>query len=334
MSILVTNCSLANGHEILTSLHFALATQETLGVSFHLIDFAFQELSMPSRRSFLASAATIATSLQVAQAAEPHKSRTKFAVNVEMWWPKLPFLKKFDAAAQLGFEAVEIWPWRRRDASVEAVAEAAKRNNLKIVQFTAWGFSPGMNDPKNKQKVLDEIAASCETAKKWDCQMMCVVAGNDIRGKSQAEMHATVIDTLKAAAPIAEKAGVTLILEPMNIRVDHKGHCLYGSEPTMRIIKEVGSPNVKINWDLYHMHITEGDLCGHLREGMKANAIGYIQIADHPGRHEPGTGEIYYPRVFKELASLGYKGYVGLELSPARGEEQAAKAIWAADAAW
>ena len=286
---------------------------------------------MPTRRElFAAGAAALAAGSLIA--AEKPKTRTKFAVNTEMWWGKLPFLKRLEAAAALGFEAVEIWPWRGKD--VNAVADTSKKLSLKIVQFTAWGFSPGMNDPKNKQKVVDEIGASCEVAKKWDCSMMCVVAGNDIAGKTQAEMHDTVIDALKAAAPVAEKAGVTLILEPMNIRVDHKGHCLYGSAPTMRIIKEVGSDFVKINWDLYHMHITEGDLCGHLREGMKANAIGYIQIADHPGRHEPGTGEIHYPRVFKELQALGYKGHVGLELSPAKGEEAAAKAVWAADAAW
>ena len=146
-----------------------------------------------------------------------------------------------------------------------------------------------MNDPKNKQKVVDEIGASCETAKKWDCSLMCVVAGDDIPGKSQEEMHETVIDALKAAAPVTEKAGVTLILEAMNIRVDHKGHCLYGSAPTMRIVKEVGSKFVKILWDVYHMHITEGDICGHLREGMKADGRPHPDRRP-PGRHEPGTG--------------------------------------------
>lgn len=286
---------------------------------------------MNSRRDFLAASALgLAATTLVAD--DKPKLRTKFAVNTEMWWTKLPFIDRLHAAAKLGFEAVEIWPWRGKD--VNAVADTTQKLNLKIVQFTAWGFTPGMNDPKNKQKVVDEIGASCETAKKWNCQMMCVVAGNDIAGKSQQEMHDVVIDTLKAAAPVAEKAGVTLILEPMNIRVDHKGHCLYGSAPTMKIIKAVDSKFVKINWDLYHMHITEGDLCGHLKEGIKADAIGYVQIADHPGRHEPGTGEIHYPRVFKELHALGYKGHVGLELSPLKSEEQAAKAVWAADQAW
>jgi hydroxypyruvate isomerase len=144
-------------------------------------------------------------------------------------------------------------------------------------------------------------------------------------------MHETVIEGLRKAAPIAEKNGITLILEPMNIRVDHKGHCLYGSAPTLKIIKAVGSKFVKINWDLYHMHITEGDLCGHLREGFAVDAIGYIQIADHPGRNEPGTGELNYSRVFKELKALRYGGLVGLELVPKTTEAAAAQAVHAAD---
>ena len=107
-----------------------------------------------------------------------------------------------------------------------------------------------------------------------------------------------------------------LILEPMNIRVDHKGHCLYGSPDAVRICREVNSPMVKINWDLYHMQLSEGDLCGRLKDGF--DQVGYLQLADHPGRHEPGTGEIHYPRVLRQAYELGYRGYVGLECNPDR----------------
>jgi hydroxypyruvate isomerase len=115
----------------------------------------------------------------------------------------------------------------------------------------------------------------------------------------------------------------------MNIRVDHKGHCLYGSEATVRICRAVGSRFVKINWDLYHMQISEGDLCGRLREGF--DQLGYVQLADHPGRNEPGTGEVHYPRVLRQLQDLGYRGLVGLELRPRTSEVEAARAVWRAD---
>ncbi|HSQ54748.1 MAG TPA: TIM barrel protein [Gemmata sp.] len=291
----------------------------------------------PNRRSFLtagaaATAVGLHSPLSAAEpVAKPGKTRnTKFAVNLEMWWRKeRNFLKKFEYAAALGFDAVELWPWENKD--IHGVADTAERLGLKIAQFSAWGFRPGMNDPKNHSLLVEKIEKSCEVAKKWRCSLMCVVGGDDIPGMSQAKMHENIIEGLRKVAPIAEKNNVTLMLEAMNIRVDHKGHCLYGSAPTLKIIKAVGSKNVKILWDLYHMHITEGDLCGHLREGFAADAIAYLQLADHPGRNEPGTGEINYSRVLKELKALKYTGYVGLELVPKTTDEAAAQAVYAAD---
>jgi hydroxypyruvate isomerase len=254
---------------------------------------------------------------------------TRFAVNVEMWWGRMPFIARLEQAARLGFPAVEFWPWRNKD--IKAVAQTCQKLKLDVAQFTAWGFTPGLNDPRNHDRFVKEIRDSIETARRLNCQLMTVVAGNDIAGMTQQQMHQNVITGLRRVAEMCEKAKVTLILEPMNIRVDHKGHCLYGSEPTLRIIKAVNSPAVKINWDLYHMQITEGDLCGHLREGFAARAIGYIQLADHPGRNEPGTGEINYTRVLREIRDQGYRGYVGLELRPRKDEVTAARAVNRAD---
>ncbi len=289
----------------------------------------------PTRRRFFAAAAaatTLAVTSRTPAAAVPlgKAKNTRFACNVEMWFSKeKDFLKRLEGAAQLGFPGVEFWPYEGKD--IAAVADTCEKLKLTVTQFTAWGFTPGMNDPKNKQKVVDKIGEACEVAKKLKCPMMTVVAGDDIDGVSQEKMHETVIDALKAAAPVAEKAGVMLILEPMNVRVDHKGHCLYGSPPAIKIVKAVGSKWVKLNWDLYHMHISEGDLCGHLKEGFDADAIGYVQLADHPGRNEPGTGEINYTRVFKELKRLKYTGWVGTECRPLTDEATAAKAVFAAD---
>ncbi len=253
--------------------------------------------------------------------------RTAFAANVEMWWSGLPFLDRIRAAHALGFGAIEFWPWRNKD--LDAVAALTKELGMAVAQFTAWGFSPGMNQAANHDKFVAEIEASCAAAKKLDCKQMTVVGGNDVKGMTQAQMHEQIVVALKRAAKVAEQHEVMLILEPMNIRVDHKGHCLYGSEAAVKICRAVGSPMVKINWDLYHCHISEGDLCGHLREGF--DQLGYAQVADHPGRTEPGTGEIHYNRVLKELHTLGYRGYVGVECRPSKPEAEAAKALWLAD---
>lgn len=290
------------------------------------------------RRQFITSSAVLAAGAGLAGAAQQddvsrlgRTAHTKFAVNVEMWWSRepraLPFLRRLEEAARLGFQAVEFWPWENKD--IPAVAAACQRLKLEVAQFTAWGFRPGLNETKNHNQFIEKVEAGCKVAQQLRCRLMTVVAGDDVRGLTQQQMHENVITGLRRAAPIAEKHNITLILEPMNIRVDHKGHCLYGSEPTVRIIKAVNSRFVKINWDLYHMQITEGDLCGHMRDGYEA--AGYYQLADHPGRNEPGTGEIHYPRVLKQLHDLGYRGYVGLELRPKTTEVEAARAVNRAD---
>ena len=292
-----------------------------------------------NRRSVLAAGAALVGAGSFARAQQPRppprqigagplrQTKTKFAANIEMWWGKLPYPDRIRAARDQGFSAFEIWPWRGKD--LDAIAAAMKETGLTCTQFTAWGFVPGMNDAANHDHLEQEIKDSCAAAKKLGVKMMCVVAGNDIEGKTQAEMHDTVIVGLKRVAKIAEDNDITLLLEPMNIRVDHKGHCLYGSPPALKIVRAVASTHVKILWDLYHMHITEGDLCGHLREGIKE--LGYVQLADHPGRNEPGTGEIHYNRVLNELAILGYTGYVGVECTPRRTELEAALAVAESD---
>lgn len=289
------------------------------------------------RRTFLGSAAAASAALSAAPAlaaaddADPatlgKTPHTRFAVNVEMWFTKLPFLDRLRQSAALGFPAVEFWPWQNKD--LKAVKELCRELNLEIAQFTAWGFTPGMNDPANHEAFLKSVEDGCRVAKQLDCRKMTVVGGNDQPGMTQAQMHENIVVALKKAAPVAEREKVMLILEPMNIRVDHQGHCLYGSEPTVRICREVGSKYVKINWDLYHMQITEGDLCGRLKDGL--DQLGYLQIADHPGRHEPGTGEVHYNRVLRQAYELGYRDYVGLECVPASTELAAARAVAAAD---
>jgi len=254
----------------------------------------------------------------------PH---TKFAVNVEMWWSKLPFLDRVRKTAEYGFPAFEMWPYENKD--LDALVKLKEQLGIELAQFTAWGFNPGMNNPKNEDAFIEKLKESCKIAHQLDCKKMTVVAGNNQDGMTQEQMLAQVTKALKRATPILEKNKVMAILEPMNGRVDHPGHCLYGSTDAVKICREVDSEFVKINWDLYHMQITEGDLCGRMKEGF--DQIGYLQLADHPGRNEPGTGEIHYNRVLKQALDLGYKDYVGLECRPKTTELKAALGVAAAD---
>lgn len=292
-----------------------------------------------NRRQFLAASAALAAGAGAASAAQPtppedttrlgRTPHTKFAPNIEMWWANTmhPPQRRIEEAARLGYSAVEMWPYEGRD--IDAIAQACQKHKVEIVQFTAWGFTPGLNDLKNHDRFVTKIEEACKIATRLNCRMMCVVGGNDIAGMTQRQMHDNIITGLRRAVPIVEKHNITLILEAMNIRVDHKGHCLYGSEPTLRILKAVGSRHVKMLMDLYHAQITEGDLCGHIRENYEHAA--YYQIADHPGRNDPGTGEVHYPRVLKQLHDLGYRGHIGLEFRPRAGETEAARNVWRAD---
>ncbi len=283
-----------------------------------------------TRRSFLA-AAPLALPFEAHAAQDPERPartpRTRFAANVEMWWSALPFLERIREAAALGFPAIEFWPWRGKE--IGAVAELCGELGLAVAQFTAWGFEPGMNDPRHHDALVDELAQACAVAKQLRCAKMTVVGGNDQPGMTQAQMHEHIVAALRRAATVAEQHDVMLILEPMNVRVDHAGHCLYGSEAAVRICRAVGSAHVKINWDLYHMQISEGDLCGRLRDGF--DQLGYVQVADHPGRCEPGTGEINYARVLRQVWDLGYRGFVGVECRPKTTELEAARALARAD---
>jgi hydroxypyruvate isomerase len=251
----------------------------------------------------------------------PH---TKFAVNLEMWWRELPFLDRVRKAARFGYPAVEFWAWKNKD--LDALAALSRELGIAVAQFTAGS---GFNRPEGHGGFLEAVKQACAVAKQVGAKKACVVPGGNVKGMTEREMHDQCIAALKKAAPICEDHDLMLIVEPLNIRRDHKGQCLYRSRDAVRICREVGSSHVKINWDFYHQQITEGDLCGNLREGF--DQVGYLQLADHPGRHEPGTGEIHYNRVLQEAYDLGYRGYVGLECTPKTNAVIAAIAVAKAD---
>jgi len=290
-----------------------------------------------SRRGFVATSCAAAGAMMASgsRASEEEKNtidmkrpgrtaNTKFACNLEMWWRDRPFLERICLAAELGYPAIEFWPWRGKD--IDAAAALTQELGIAVAQFTASG---NIANPANHATFVQNVKDAIPVAKKLGAKKACVVAGEMVDGMTERDLQDQCVVALKKVAPMCENNDLMLILEPLNIRVDHPGQCVYRSDDAIRICQEVGSTHVKINWDLYHQQITEGDLCGRLREGFEQ--IGYLQLADHPGRNEPGTGEIYYPRVLQEAYELGYRGYVGLELRPKTTELAAAIAIAKAD---
>ena len=296
-----------------------------------------------SRRGFLTGSATLGAAAVVptlasaaakeesSQVEKPGKTpKTPFAVNLEMWF-RGDFVKRIEEAARLGFPAVEFWPYRGNNKDIDAMAAALKKHSMTATQFTAWGFGKELNHPEAKaDRFVKAIEESCVVADKLPgCNLFTVVAGNDIDGISKEKMHAAVVEKIRKVVPILERHKKTIILEPMN-PYNHGGHCLYGSADGIAICKAVGSPWVKLNWDLFHMQRYEGNLIDNMRKGKEW--IGYLQLADSPDRFEPGTGEINYTNVFRAIHELGYTLPVGLECNPQdRNPERAARRVYAAD---
>lgn len=255
----------------------------------------------------------------------PH---TPVAVNIEMWFEG-DFVERINRAAALGFPAIEFWTWRDKD--LEAGGRALREHGMIATQFTAWGFGREINDPDYPvADFVSEIRAACEaTSRLPGCDHLCIVAGDDIRGLTKAEMHAAVAEKLAAAVPVLDAAGCTAIVEPMN-PYNHPGHCLYGSADGIALCRAVDSRRVKLNWDLFHMQRFEGNLIDGLERGKEW--IGYIQFADSPGRHEPGTGEVNYAEVFRKVREIGCALPLGAECLPEGGDaRRAAERLWAVD---
>ena len=179
-------------------------------------------------------------------------------------------------------------------------------------------------------ELAEEIRTAVPVARKLGVKKICVVAGEETKGFSRDEQTQAVIAALKAGAKIVEPEGITIILEPLNVLVDHPRQLVVHSEHAASILKAVGSPNVKMLFDIYHQQISEGNLSGNIRKYH--DQIGYYQLADHPGRHEPTTGEINYAFVLRTIHDTGYRDPIGMEMSP-KGEPMAAfKAMREVDA--
>ncbi len=258
-----------------------------------------------------------------AVAGEHHDVRRQLsglACNMETWWLDRPFMERFRLAAENGFSAIEFWNPVEEGRDMDAVAALCRELNLEIVQFTGW-FGPSLADATSHEAFAATMRLAVELAHQLDAPMFTVVGHEHVEGIDQADSIARLTAALEKVVPILEDAEKTLILEPFN-PVDHLGFFLNGSADAIRICREIDSPFVKINWDLYHMQLTEGNLVANMRDGI--DQIGYVQVADVPGRHQPGTGELNYSFIFEAIRDMGYSGPIGLECWPdERGEAQA-----------
>ncbi len=247
----------------------------------------------------------------------------KFSANLSFLYQDLAFLDRFAAAASDGFGALEyLGPYAEPK---EKVAEALQANGLKQALFNVpsgdWaGGERGIAClPDRIEEFRKGISLALDYAKALACPQVNVISGLVPKGADLETLEKVLVENLKYAAARTADAGVKLLIEPINLR-DIPGFFLSNTDHAERILEKVGSDNLYIQYDFYHMQIMQGDLIPTFTR-LKEK-IAHVQIADNPGRNEPGTGEINYGFILSELDRLGYDGWVGCEYKPKAGTSE------------
>lgn len=259
----------------------------------------------------------------------------KYSLCIENFYRDLCFEDKFAAARRDGFEYCEFWTWKDRNWG--SVKKAIAYSGIKIAAFSGDDEYSLIN-PDENSRYVEFLRESIAKAKEIQCRYLVIHSDALNKDGSAKESGKALSDEtkllnmfkiLESVAPFAEKEGVTLVLEPLNIRLGqpraHKNYFLDHPQPAFDLTRQVGSEKVKVLYDIYHMQLMAGNVINTLEGNM--DQLGYIHLADVPGSHEPGTGELNCHLILKALDSMGYNGFVGFELVPSETDAKAFKAI-------
>ena len=225
--------------------------------------------------------------------------------------PALP--DRIRAAKAAGFDHVEFHLWRDKD--LDAVAAALAETGVALTGFVVEPRR-SLVDPAQHEEFLQAVRESLAASRRLGSPPLVVASGFLREGVSAEEHREEAVKALKQAATLAEEAGVLLVLEPLNTKVEHPGMYLDSTVLGLDIVEEVGSPNLKLLFDAYDSAVMGDDLKTVLAD--RIHLVHHVQVADMPGRNEPGTGTIDWAGVISGLASLGYRGAIGLEYKPTR----------------
>jgi len=235
----------------------------------------------------------------------------KLSACIEMIFGNTPeFVDRIDKAAECGLPGFEFWRWGGKD--MEAIKARAEAKGIALAAFCCDSTGT-LVDPSNTAAWVEGARQSVAKAVEMGCPTLIATTGNEM-DIPREQQHASIVAGLKGIAPVAEDAGITIVLEPLNILVDHAGYYLDTSKEAFEILREVDSPRVRLLFDIYHQQITEGNLIQNITRNI--DLIGHFHMADVPGRHEPTTGEINYKNVFAAIAATDYSGFVGMEFAP------------------
>jgi hydroxypyruvate isomerase len=242
----------------------------------------------------------------------------KFSANLTMLFNEVDFLDRFERAAKTGFKGVEYlfpYAWKK-----EQLAEQLNKHGLVQVlhNLPAGNWQAGERGiaclPGREGEFRDGVGAAIEYAKALGCPRLNCLVGKSPQGVSSEKVRQTLVDNLRFAAGALEKEGIRFLIEGLNDQ-DIPGFYLVRTRDALRLFEEVGHTNLYLQYDIYHMQIMEGNLTKTILSNLAR--IGHLQLADVPGRHEPGTGEINFTNLFRFVDEAGYDGWIGCEYIPA-----------------
>lgn len=246
----------------------------------------------------------------------------KFAANLTMLFNEVPFLDRFERAATAGFKAVEfLFPYAYSPVEIK---QRLEQNNLQLVlhNLPAGDWDSGERGIACLPDRIDEfrggVSKAIEYAKVLNVPQLNCLAGKMPAGIEPKLLHQTFVANLKYAAAELEKENLRLLIEPINT-FDIPGFFLSHTQQAIEVLDQVGASNLYVQYDIYHAQRMEGELANTIQKYL--DQIAHIQLADNPGRHEPGTGEIRYSYLFKLLDQIGYQGWIGCEYKPASSTE-------------
>ncbi|MGA2741398.1 MAG: TIM barrel protein [Bryobacteraceae bacterium] len=278
------------------------------------------EAKMVGRRELLKAGAALVADAALARPQSSAPPKAKVTSSVMLWTLKGSFDEKLETAARAGMQSVELIgeyaQWS--DADIARVKKTAGSFGLgmdALLGSPDWGKRPvSMVDPTHREAFLADVRNAIVYARKLEIPQIILMSGNAIAGRTHEEQYASLLEGAKRAGDLAAEAKLTMIVEPLNSLVNHKGFFLTTCTEGLKLIREVDNPHVRLLFDLYHEQVQQGNVIRTLTEAAPQVAV--FHVADNPGRNDPGTGEMNYPNIYKAIQKTGFGGYLTMEYLP------------------
>jgi hydroxypyruvate isomerase len=250
---------------------------------------------------------------------------TPFPLSIMLWtiYRDLPFDQRLEKVSEAGYHATELVGEFKDWSPEDFVRVRKKRESLGITFDATSGVKSSLVDPAQREALLKEVQSILDVMAQLQCDKLILLSGNRVEGMSHAQMHSNCVDSIKFAADLAAKKNVELLIENIDPEENPK-YFLTSVSEGFDIVREAAQPNVKFLYDFFHEQISEGNLIEKLQKNI--DVVGLVHIADVPGRHEPGTGEINYGNIFRKLRELNYRHYAAMEFIPTRDPIQSLRA--------